>query len=123
MFFSKSLHLKYLHYILFFSWLIHCLILYIKTLDFELQIPVRPFRHNEYERFIPAAYPYYGAAFSMVLFYHCCFFFLFSIFMCLELIPLVFFLYLNHYYLNPDIYILKAIGTCNFWHPRIFFPF
>ncbi|KAJ6906089.1 LOW QUALITY PROTEIN: hypothetical protein NC652_023744 [Populus alba x Populus x berolinensis] len=30
-------------------------------------IPVRPFRHNEYERFMPAAYPYYGAAFSMVL--------------------------------------------------------
>uniref|UniRef100_A0A2P2K1M0 Dolichyl-diphosphooligosaccharideprotein glycosyltransferase 48 kDa subunit n=1 Tax=Rhizophora mucronata TaxID=61149 RepID=A0A2P2K1M0_RHIMU len=29
-----------------------------------LQIPVRPYRHNEYERFIPAAYPYYGAAFS-----------------------------------------------------------
>ncbi|KAK6136808.1 hypothetical protein DH2020_029443 [Rehmannia glutinosa] len=29
------------------------------------QIPVRPFRHNEYERFIPAAYPYYGASFSM----------------------------------------------------------
>jgi hypothetical protein len=33
---------------------------------FDLQIPVRPYRHNEYERFIPAAYPYYGAAFSMV---------------------------------------------------------
>lgn len=33
---------------------------------FELQIPVRPFRHNEYERFIPAAYPYYGASFSTV---------------------------------------------------------
>lgn len=31
-----------------------------------MQIPVRPFRHNEYERFIPAAYPYYGASFSMV---------------------------------------------------------
>lgn len=35
-----------------------------------MQIPVRPFRHNEYERFIPTAYPYYGSAFSMVwLFY------------------------------------------------------
>ena len=30
------------------------------------QIPVRPFRHDEYERFITAAYPYYGACFSMV---------------------------------------------------------
>ncbi|KAJ6852142.1 dolichyl-diphosphooligosaccharide--protein glycosyltransferase 48 kDa subunit-like isoform X1 [Iris pallida] len=28
------------------------------------QIPVRPFRHDEYERFITAAYPYYGASFS-----------------------------------------------------------
>lgn len=33
---------------------------------FDLQIPVRPFRHNEYERFITAAFPYYGASFSMV---------------------------------------------------------
>jgi hypothetical protein len=31
-----------------------------------VQIPVRPFRHNEYERFIKAAYPYYGGTFSMV---------------------------------------------------------
>ena len=31
-----------------------------------LQIPVRPFRHNEYERFITAAFPYYGASFTMV---------------------------------------------------------
>lgn len=31
-----------------------------------LQIPVRPFRHNEYERFITTAFPYYGASFSMV---------------------------------------------------------
>ncbi|KAL3580612.1 hypothetical protein D5086_018447 [Populus alba] len=30
-------------------------------------IPVQPCRHNEYERFMPAAYPYYGAAFSMML--------------------------------------------------------
>ncbi|XP_050366703.1 dolichyl-diphosphooligosaccharide--protein glycosyltransferase 48 kDa subunit [Argentina anserina] len=30
------------------------------------QIPVQPFRHNEYERFIPAAYPYYGATFTMM---------------------------------------------------------
>ncbi|OAY29485.1 dolichyl-diphosphooligosaccharide--protein glycosyltransferase 48 kDa subunit [Manihot esculenta] len=36
------------------------------TLSLAKQIPVRPFRHNEYERFILAAYPYYGAAFSMM---------------------------------------------------------
>nr|KYP66054.1 Dolichyl-diphosphooligosaccharide--protein glycosyltransferase 48 kDa subunit [Cajanus cajan] len=36
------------------------------SLSLAKQIPVRPFRHNEYERFIPAAYPYYGAAFSMM---------------------------------------------------------
>ncbi|CAL0329224.1 unnamed protein product [Lupinus luteus] len=36
------------------------------TLSLSKQIPVRPFRHNEYERFIRAAYPYYGAAFSMM---------------------------------------------------------
>ncbi|EOX91183.1 Dolichyl-diphosphooligosaccharide-protein glycosyltransferase 48kDa subunit family protein isoform 2 [Theobroma cacao] len=28
------------------------------------QIPVRPFRHNEYERFITTAFPYYGASFT-----------------------------------------------------------
>ncbi|GFQ00947.1 dolichyl-diphosphooligosaccharide--protein glycosyltransferase 48 kDa subunit [Phtheirospermum japonicum] len=33
---------------------------------FQFKIPVRPFRHNEYERFIPAAYPYYGSSFSMM---------------------------------------------------------
>ncbi|EFJ17342.1 hypothetical protein SELMODRAFT_114688 [Selaginella moellendorffii] len=36
------------------------------TLDLSKQIPVRPSRHNEYERFIKAAYPYYGGAFSMM---------------------------------------------------------
>nr|KJB79491.1 hypothetical protein B456_013G052700 [Gossypium raimondii]KJB79492.1 hypothetical protein B456_013G052700 [Gossypium raimondii] len=34
------------------------------SLSLSKQIPVRPYRHNEYERFIPTAYPYYGAAFS-----------------------------------------------------------
>ncbi|KAG8368275.1 hypothetical protein BUALT_Bualt15G0028300 [Buddleja alternifolia] len=28
------------------------------SLSLSKQIPVRPYRHNEYERFIPAAYPY-----------------------------------------------------------------
>jgi oligosaccharyltransferase complex subunit beta len=30
------------------------------------QAPVRPFRHNQYERFIYSAYPYYSAALSMM---------------------------------------------------------
>lgn len=30
------------------------------------QVSVRPFKHNEYERFIGSAYPYYAAAFAMV---------------------------------------------------------
>ncbi|KAK8944137.1 Dolichyl-diphosphooligosaccharide--protein glycosyltransferase 48 kDa subunit [Platanthera zijinensis] len=34
------------------------------SLSLSKQIPVRPYRHNEYERFIPAAFPYYGASFS-----------------------------------------------------------
>ncbi|GKB01306.1 dolichyl-diphosphooligosaccharide--protein glycosyltransferase 48 kDa subunit, partial [Tanacetum coccineum] len=34
---------------------------------FQFKIPVRPFRHNEYERFILTAFPYYGASFSTVL--------------------------------------------------------
>lgn len=39
----------------------------VTSLSLAKQIPVRPFRHNEYERFITAAFPYYGASFSMVL--------------------------------------------------------
>ena len=31
------------------------------------QISVRPFEHTQYQRFIPAAYPYYASAFSMVV--------------------------------------------------------
>jgi len=30
------------------------------------RLPVRPFRHNQYDRFIEAAYPYYASAFSMM---------------------------------------------------------
>lgn len=36
------------------------------SLSLSKQIPVRPFRHNEYERFLTAAFPYYGASFSMM---------------------------------------------------------
>ncbi|RVW48440.1 Dolichyl-diphosphooligosaccharide--protein glycosyltransferase 48 kDa subunit [Vitis vinifera] len=35
------------------------------SLSLSKQIPVRPFRHNEYERFITAAFPYYGSSFTM----------------------------------------------------------
>ncbi|KNA15821.1 hypothetical protein SOVF_094730 [Spinacia oleracea] len=34
------------------------------SLSLAKQIPVRPYKHNEYERFIPVAFPYYGASFS-----------------------------------------------------------
>ena len=30
------------------------------------QVSVRPFKHNEYERFLAPAYPYYASAFSMM---------------------------------------------------------
>ncbi|KXZ51811.1 hypothetical protein GPECTOR_11g252 [Gonium pectorale] len=30
------------------------------------QVPVRPFKHNEYERFLVCAYPYYASAVSMM---------------------------------------------------------
>lgn len=36
------------------------------SLSLSKQIPVRPFRHDEYERFIRAAYPYYSSCFSMM---------------------------------------------------------
>lgn len=36
------------------------------SLSLSKQIPVRPFRHNEYERFITTAYPYYGSCFTMM---------------------------------------------------------
>jgi hypothetical protein len=30
------------------------------------QVPVRPFKHNEYERFLLCAYPYYASALSVM---------------------------------------------------------
>jgi oligosaccharyltransferase complex subunit beta len=43
------------------------------------QVPVRPFRHNEYERFLVCAYPYYASAFSsMAAFFALGFFFLYG---------------------------------------------
>jgi len=38
---------------------------YTNVLD-ERTVTIRPFKHNEYERFIVAAYPYYASAFSMM---------------------------------------------------------
>jgi oligosaccharyltransferase complex subunit beta len=38
----------------------------LSVLDVERQVSVRPFRHNEYERFIVAASPYYTSAFTMM---------------------------------------------------------
>jgi len=38
----------------------------VSNLNSIIRIPVRPFKHNEYERFIDAAYPYYASAFSMM---------------------------------------------------------
>jgi oligosaccharyltransferase complex subunit beta len=34
--------------------------------DWQDTVAIRPFRHDEYERFIPTAYPYYASAFSMM---------------------------------------------------------
>ncbi|XP_022012664.2 dolichyl-diphosphooligosaccharide--protein glycosyltransferase 48 kDa subunit [Helianthus annuus] len=49
------------------------------SLSLAKQIPVRPFRHNEYERFIPTAFPYYGASFStMAAFFIFSFVYLYS---------------------------------------------
>jgi oligosaccharyltransferase complex subunit beta len=39
----------------------------VSSVVLEHVVPVRPFLHNEYPRFIPMAYPYYIASFSMLL--------------------------------------------------------
>ena len=36
----------------------------ISLIHIEEELPVRPFKHNQYERFIVAAYPYYAGIFS-----------------------------------------------------------
>lgn len=36
------------------------------SIDLSEQVPVRPFRHNEYERFIVSAFPYYMSALSLM---------------------------------------------------------
>lgn len=37
------------------------------VLHAETQVSIRPFKHNEYDRFIPSAYPYYSSAISGVI--------------------------------------------------------
>jgi oligosaccharyltransferase complex subunit beta len=39
----------------------------LSTLYSTTQVSLRPFKHDEYERFIPAACPYYVSAFSMMI--------------------------------------------------------
>ena len=36
------------------------------VLHYEEEISIRPFKHDEYERFIPAAYPYYLSVFALI---------------------------------------------------------
>jgi len=36
-------------------------------LDSIVRVPVRPYRHNQFERFIDAAYPYYASSLSMIV--------------------------------------------------------
>jgi oligosaccharyltransferase complex subunit beta len=38
----------------------------VSSIVLEHVVPVRPFLHNEYPRFIPMAYPYYAASFCML---------------------------------------------------------
>jgi oligosaccharyltransferase complex subunit beta len=38
----------------------------VTGLELEHVVPIRPFLHNEYPRFIPMAYPYYAACFAMM---------------------------------------------------------
>lgn len=42
----------------------HCL--GYTSIEESKQVSVRPFKHNEYERFLLPAYPYYASAFSMM---------------------------------------------------------
>uniref|UniRef100_A0A7S3XL48 Dolichyl-diphosphooligosaccharide--protein glycosyltransferase 48 kDa subunit n=1 Tax=Heterosigma akashiwo TaxID=2829 RepID=A0A7S3XL48_HETAK len=51
----------------------------LSVINFDTQVSVRPFKHDEYERFIPAAFPYYAGAFStMAGFFVFSLFFLYS---------------------------------------------
>ncbi len=48
------------------------------SIEESWQVSVRPFKHDEYERFLLPAYPYYASAFSMMFgFFILGFFFLY----------------------------------------------
>jgi oligosaccharyltransferase complex subunit beta len=49
-----------------FKWVLDYRRLGYSSIALSQQIPIRPFRHNEYERFIPQAYPYYASILSMM---------------------------------------------------------
>jgi oligosaccharyltransferase complex subunit beta len=51
----------------FFTFKVEYLRKGISRLESIERVPVRPFRHTEYERFIDAAYPYYASATSMLV--------------------------------------------------------
>jgi oligosaccharyltransferase complex subunit beta len=62
-----------------FKWVLDYRRLGYSWLMEEVTVPVRPFRHYEYERFIAQAYPYYASAASMMAgFFALGFFFLYS---------------------------------------------
>ena len=58
---------------------LHCGLACTQVRENFAQVSVRPFRHNEFERFLTAAYPYYASVlstmaaffiFSLVFLYH-----------------------------------------------------
>jgi oligosaccharyltransferase complex subunit beta len=62
-----------------FKWVLDYRRLGYSWLSEVVTVPVRPFRHDEYERFIVQAYPYYASAASMMAgFFALGFFFLYS---------------------------------------------
>jgi oligosaccharyltransferase complex subunit beta len=62
-----------------FKWVLDYRRLGYSWLVESVTVPVRPFRHDEYERFIVQAYPYYASAASMMAgFFALGFFFLYS---------------------------------------------
>jgi len=63
--FSTSLQLPDVYGIFTFR-IVHKIVGY-SFIDATEIVPVRPFRHNEYDRFIVTAYPYYASLFSMFI--------------------------------------------------------
>nr|XP_017254612.1 PREDICTED: uncharacterized protein LOC108224483 isoform X2 [Daucus carota subsp. sativus] len=60
--FYPSISLRLVHHLIFSTISLEVLAMH--------QVPVRLFRHNEYERFLTTPFPYYGASFTtMVAFF------------------------------------------------------